>query len=481
MGSKKKTLLLVEDETLIGLAESRTLAKEGYSVIHVLSGEEAVTVMNGEQGSSVDLILMDINLGEGIDGTEAAREILQRHDIPIVFLSSHTDASTVQKTEEITNFGYVVKNLGNTMLFATIKMALKLHQAYAEMREREQRFRNLIDKVQEGVCVMDEKDRFIFANPVAESIFGVGCGKLAGKSLIDFVDETSLAKAREERALRRSGKEGEVVQSLLCADGKRKTLKVNVIPEFGPRQLFKGSLVVFKEDTDPNSNEPAHNPGQKDILVRELEHRVKNSLNIIISLLSLDAQRLSDESSREILQMTEARIRSVALLYDFLSQSSGYDRIDSVEYFHDLVSLLKETYSGEYSKVHVCEDIEEFELDSKTCLPIGLIVNELFGNALKHAFPSGQVGTVSIELRRTAREMRLCVHDNGRGLRPGFDWKESQGLGLQLVRNLAKQLGGTMEVENEHGVSTTISIQLGEGKTAWGTRRKSNLSTEASV
>lgn len=472
MDTRGKTLLLVEDETLIGLAETRTLAKEGYAVIHVLSGEEAVAVMNGGKGSSIDLILMDINLGDGIDGTEAAREILQRHDIPIVFLSAHTDDITIRKTEEITNFGYIVKNLGSTMLFATIKMALNLHQAYAGLEERERRFRNLIAKVQEGVCVMDEDDRFVFANPVAESIFGVGSGELDGRSLIDFIDEASLAKAHDELAFRGPGKEGEFDQILLGADGKRKILSVRVVPEFGPKHLFKGSLVVFKDDTDRHDPDPGHDDGKQEILVRELEHRVKNSLNIIISLLSMDAERLIDEPSRRILRMTEARIRSVALLYDFLNHSSKYDRIDSVEYFRDLVGLLKETYSGENRKVLVREVVEEIELDSKTCLPIGLIVNELLSNALKYAFPDGQGGTVSIELHRTAKEIRLCVRDDGIGLPPGFKWRESRGFGLQLVQSLGKQLDGIMEVVSDHGVSVSIFMQAGGEKTAWGTRRK---------
>jgi len=129
MDAIPRTLLLVEDESIIALAEARTLSSAGYSVIHVGSGEEAISAMNGERGSSIDLILMDIDLGEGIDGTEAAYEILKRHDIPIIFLSSHSDPKTIEKTEKITNYGYVVKNLGHTMMFAAIRMAFKLHTA----------------------------------------------------------------------------------------------------------------------------------------------------------------------------------------------------------------------------------------------------------------------------------------------------------------------------------------------------------------
>ncbi len=121
-----KTLLLVEDEPLIALTEKRSLEKYGYAVIHVSSGEAAVATM--ESGSQVDLILMDINLGPGIDGTEAAETILAEHAVPIVFVSSHSEREIVEKTERITSYGYVVKNSSITVLDASIKMAFKLFE-----------------------------------------------------------------------------------------------------------------------------------------------------------------------------------------------------------------------------------------------------------------------------------------------------------------------------------------------------------------
>ncbi|MGO8694711.1 MAG: response regulator [Rectinemataceae bacterium] len=135
MESNRGTLLLVEDEEFIGLEEARALTGEGYSVTHVCSGEKAVALMNGDLGAKMDLILMDINLGAGIDGTEAAREILKDHDVALVFLSSHTDAETVAKAEKIANYGYIVKNRGNTMLFTAVGMALRLHQAHRQIEE----------------------------------------------------------------------------------------------------------------------------------------------------------------------------------------------------------------------------------------------------------------------------------------------------------------------------------------------------------
>jgi PAS domain S-box-containing protein len=132
MSTSTKTILLVEDEALIALAEKRKLEQAGYKVFHSSTGESAVDIVN-EDPAAVDLILMDINLGPGIDGTKAAQDILRNHDIPIVFLSSHTEPEIVEKTEEITNYGYVVKSSVFTVLDASIKMAFKLFRAKKQL------------------------------------------------------------------------------------------------------------------------------------------------------------------------------------------------------------------------------------------------------------------------------------------------------------------------------------------------------------
>jgi two-component sensor histidine kinase len=467
MELRPKTLLLVEDEMIIALAESNALQKEGYMIIHVPSGEGAIELMDSGRGASIDLILMDINLGDGIDGIEAAHEILDRHDIPIVFLSSHTEEKIVKRTEKITSYGYVVKNLGYTMLFVTIRMAFRLHNAQLQMKEREERFRSLIDKIQEGVCIMDENDRFLYSNSVIETAFGAEHGDLVGKPLSFFVGEKAIERAHEHFENDHRGKQGELVDAIILANQEPKRIRARVIPEFDTRQQLKGSIAII--DFLGSSDHVERLDGgidvwrmneEQELLLHELKHRMKNSLNVIISLLSLEAQRLTDESAQEILVMTEARIRSIALLYDFLSHSSSLDKVDSVEYLHDLDRLLMETYTKVGGNIRVRENIDRFELDSRTCFSIGLIVNELFSNSLKHAFPSGRDGTVTIELRKEGSGFILCVRDDGVGFSPGFKWKESQGFGMQLVLAMGSQLGGTVDVVDNGGIAVTVKVDL---------------------
>ncbi|GAK55345.1 PAS fold family [Candidatus Vecturithrix granuli] len=141
-----QTILLVEDEALIALSEKVMLQKHGFTVLTAANGIEAVEI--ALHTPQIDLILMDINLGSGMDGTEAAQQILAQRDVPIVFLSSHTESDVVAKTEKITSYGYVVKNSGETVLVASIKMAFKLFDAYQRLKQQEAALRKTKQELQ---------------------------------------------------------------------------------------------------------------------------------------------------------------------------------------------------------------------------------------------------------------------------------------------------------------------------------------------
>ncbi len=160
MNENTKTLLLVEDEAIIAMTAAGMLRDNGYTVVTAGTGEKAVEMAGRDD--SIDLVLMDIDLGRGMDGTEAARLILQKHDVPVVFLSSHTEPEVVEKTEGITSYGYVVKNTGETVLLASIRMAFRLHEAYKKIRdagarlaESEERLRYALDVSMSGTWEWD--------------------------------------------------------------------------------------------------------------------------------------------------------------------------------------------------------------------------------------------------------------------------------------------------------------------------------------
>jgi PAS domain S-box-containing protein len=185
-------VLLVEDEAIIAVMETAMLERNGMRVLHASSGEQAIEVAASEP--DIRMILMDIDLGSGIDGTEAATMILAGRDLPLVFLSSHTEPEVVARTEAITSYGYILKNSAETVLIASIKMALKLFEAKLALAEQsrdlqtsERNFRQIFDFASVGIVQADPRDGAILAcNAKFEEIVGYGRDRILAMKFLDF-------------------------------------------------------------------------------------------------------------------------------------------------------------------------------------------------------------------------------------------------------------------------------------------------------
>lgn len=198
---------------------------------------------------------------------------------------------------------------------------------------------------------------------------------------------------------------------------------------------------------------------EKEALLMEVHHRVKNNLQIITSLLSLQAAHLPAPEARAAFSDSQNRVRSLALLHDLLYRSGGLDRIDARRYFEALCSHLARSHGPPAERVAVRLDIDAWPLDVDRAVPCGLIVHELVSNALKHAFPHGRPGLVRLAFGpRPAAALGLSVSDDGVGLPAGLDVSHAESLGLRLVSDLVQQLEGTLRVDRDGG--TRFDIQF---------------------
>jgi PAS domain S-box-containing protein len=779
MSEDKKNILLVEDELIIAHAEAQTLKDKGYSV--VISPNAAQAIEAVKSGMEIDLILMDVDLGRGMDGTDAAEIILRERDIPILFLSSHTEPEIVAKTEKITSYGYIVKNTGDTVLFASINMAFRLHEARVQtkmhgemlrialsermraeeeaqkinkelsatieklesinkelirsknelverdkaLRESEAIIRNLVNNLPLGIhrYRLEKDGRLIFegSNPAADRMLGVdnnqfigmsiekafpglvetevpdryrqacsngtpwhteqiqyedrqikgvfevnafqtepgrmaamfndvterkkierelsdtkamlesafeqtpipmalvsmpdliiryansACGEILGvddwtlyigKSFLEInqtwqdfdamgnpvpLSEMPLAKAMRgivtknvEYSIQR--KDGTVRSELVSAspilNKNNETIGAYLVfPDITERKLAEKALVesevlfrlLFEESpvaivimnsegivTDIN---PAHEmlcgypareliglhfaefPNnikddipkyqkffsemmqgkkfynleidlkhrngmiihtefdvaplktgnkienililirdvtdrklaeraltkmleEKEILLRELHHRVKNSFAIVTGIVGLEANRLDKPAMKDVLMDIRNRIGSLSNLYAILNHEHEVKDIRLDHYLDQMSRSLTESYASEKGLITMRMDLAEISIDVSRAISIGLIVNELLTNALKYAFPGSRKGSIGIELKQEGGAATIVVSDNGVGLPSGFDMNKTKGLGLELVRLLTNQLDGTIAIESDGETKFRISIPL---------------------
>ncbi|WP_144149101.1 AAA family ATPase [Paraburkholderia sp. BCC1884] len=198
---------------------------------------------------------------------------------------------------------------------------------------------------------------------------------------------------------------------------------------------------------------------EKEALLHEVHHRVKNNLQLISSLLNLQAARVTDKAVAELFADSRNRVRSMALVHENLYRAGNFARIAMATHVRNLCGHLARAYDTGHMAVELQIEVDELQLDMNRAVSCGLIINELVSNALKHAFPAGRSGCVRIELGLVDEDRcKLTVADDGIGIAPAFSLKESDSLGLQLVHDLTHQLHGTLELSNMGGTICSITF-----------------------
>lgn len=196
---------------------------------------------------------------------------------------------------------------------------------------------------------------------------------------------------------------------------------------------------------------------EKAILIKEIHHRVKNNLQIVSSLLNLQANSVDDSNISGLFQESQMRVRSIALVHENLYQSSSLARIKFDVYLKRLLDYLSKTYTTTLASVEITVDVHDIELGIDQTVPCGLIVNELVSNVFKHAFNEKNTGKITIQMDKLGgKRYVLTVKDNGIGLPEDFDIKDNSSLGMYLIHSLSNQMNGTVEISGQNG--TTVKV-----------------------
>jgi PAS domain S-box-containing protein len=480
----RRTILLVDDEAIIAYAEAAMLKRNGYEVLTAYTGAAAIEAATSR--STVDLVLMDLDLGQGMDGTQAADAIQKRMNVPVLFLSNHTEPEIVDRTERVNSSGYVVKNSGETVLLASIRMAFKLHEARLqiqkkaeeleltndELRRSETELRSLFQAGPAAVAMLSRRV-FMKVNEMMLSTFGYTEEEMLGHMtrMLYYDDEEYERVGRElygdvrtkgravaEARLKR--KDGSPVDVLISAgpmypDAEDPTAAVatTLLEITGRKRAETERIAAERVRVEEALRE-------KDALVSELQHRTKNGLIMIASIVGLEFDRAEAPETRKVLADIRERIMTLANLYDRLIQSSGTASVDLADYLRSIVESLERAYLRGTGGVRIDQRYVSVVIDAKTSTAWGLIVNELVTNALKYAFPDGSSGSIGVELGRKGDQLELVVADDGAGLPGGFELSSHLGLGLHIVEIMVAQIQGTLSFSREGGTIFTVRAPL---------------------
>jgi len=198
---------------------------------------------------------------------------------------------------------------------------------------------------------------------------------------------------------------------------------------------------------------------EKDMLLKEIHHRVKNNLMIISNLLELQSYYIKDKAELDVFVDSRTRADSMALIHERLYKSTDLKKIDFREYISDLASDLFDIYAMGSDKIKLNIDVDEIMLDINTAMPLGLIINELLNNSLKHGFPDNISGTITIIFNKSDDQFMLIIKDDGIGFPQDLDYEKADSLGLELINSLTKQIDGKLELNSTNGTEFKISFK----------------------
>ncbi len=580
-----KKIVLVEDDNIIAFSQAKFLREKGFDVVTLSSGEEIVELVQTD--TVIDLILMDIDLGKGIDGIIASEKISDVRDVPVVFLTAFSDEDTINRVNGAARYGYVVKSSGNPVILSAINMAFRLFDSAKIVRESEEKYKFIAENSTDLIIKLDAKGKIIYISSLCKTIIGYDSEDLIGKNIIHYYknEERALildaynrimelsdivtfshrltfsdgsskwfettgkrimapdgsirgimsssrditARVEAEKALRDSEEKLRLVMDgvpalLSYVDTDERYVYVNegyeiwhgipkseivgkelkdiVAPDVYERaslyykKALAGERVVFENFThnkrgeekyirahyvphvqdgvvygffslifDITENKKAEQKilsllNEKDLLLKEVHHRVKNNMGSIAALLYLQMDTIDNSAAVNAIQDARSRVISMMGIYDILYRSGDYRAVAAGAYFSDLIDKISSTYIAS-TRIKIESEIDEMILNSDVLFPVGMIVNELLTNAVKYAFPGGRSGEIKVRIiRKDEKYIEINIRDNGIGLPDALEISNNRGIGLTLVKMMIQQINASIKINKIGGTEFKISFPM---------------------
>ncbi len=327
------------------------------------------------------------------------------------------------------------------------------------LQESEGKFRVLAETSPVSICIY-QGEKILYANPATERLFGYSLEELLRMKFWDWVRKDFQEEVREQGLARLRGEDvpGQYESHVVSKAGEDKCLLVSAgVIEY---QGQPTGIASFLDITERKRSEELIKASlaEKEVLLREIHHRVKNNLQVVSSLLYLQSQKLTDPELQSHFLESQSRICSMALAHEQLYQSKSLAEVSVKSYVESLAGQLRQVCQRPEQQIECQTVIDDIVLDIEKVIPCGLLITELLSNAYKHAFADGRSGTITISMKQLGEQLVLSVADDGVGLPADLDYRHTTTLGLQLVTALTNQLNGTLEVKREGGTLFRVTF-----------------------
>ena len=344
------------------------------------------------------------------------------------------------------------------------QMAREIDQRTTELERDERRFRQLVEHSPIGTLVVDGDGRIVLTNSRAERMFGYAPGELLGEPVDRLVPS---AEREAHPALRRAYSArptprpmgGERELHAQRRDGSTFPVEValNPLAEGDGAHIVASIVDITERKAAADFMHDALR--EKEVLLREIYHRVKNNLQTLSALIALQQRRAPPGLPRELLRDSGARIHAMALAHEMLHASDAVEDVDFTAYARELLRHIETVHGVDPARIDITCHGEALRLDVDRAIPLGLVLNELVVNSLKHAFPEARHGRIAVTVGQDARHAWLTVSDDGVGS-PVEPEADTEHLGQTLVRSLARQLDAELDMSGEPGTSVTVRMPL---------------------
>lgn len=445
-------ILIVEDDAIAQLTLAQYLKDLGFPhSLAVNNGRDAVKAV---EHRDIAMAFLDIRIMGDWDGIDTAHRIREQEpELPLVFLTANTDRGTMKRAQQVHPHAVVQKPYDRKILLRVMGEALS---------HREDKLVPVVESntlpasasltMKSGLSVTDPRGKIISVNPEFCRIHACTESEAVGAFFTRYLPEDirSFAQAIHREFVEKRTNEGGGRWTILDQLGTSKEVDVEVqrVPvEDGT--FYKISMytdVAQQQQEDENLRKII---AEKDAFAREIHHRVKNNLNVILGLFYLQSEQIKDQPDvYGLFQESMSRIKTMSIIHEQLYNHEEYATIDLGKYITLLSGTIRTTYVSTVAEVSLEVEVDTINIDVDKAVACGLIINELLSNSFKYAF--GETVRPQIEIKGAQRMgvVNLELQDNGVGLPPDFDLDQASTLGIRLIKTLTQQLGGQISVEN---------------------------------